>query len=444
MACLAELVTARHERDEVVDGDRHRGLEAVDVVAGAVAHEQHGDAGLVEDLGGVHVVGREHRPLLAPFLHLQQVGDAHPTLGRGLRSGAVGSGALGGRAMLAHARIVAPGRSLPFLDPRLGPLVQERLSCPECLRKIFRIARRAKSARFACFLMSRAPTDRARGTHHGGPVTPRIIVAMTGAAAVACTLAISAPAPRNPRTTRQQHRSGSPRRTTAPARRRPSRQPSARRRSRCSRTARPSSRRRPAVARPSPSPAQGRRRRVPRRQDGQDLHRPLRSSARTSSGRLGTDPGPLHNQIPEPDRDQEQLDRTGSTTSTRRTTRRCSTARASRSRTTTPSCPPASTRRSTPSPTGSRCPETPPATATTRSRTTAAPGRSSRDSVDAWYANELASGKTATEIDAYLSQFDVWDRYDFNEDGNFNEADGYLDHFQAVHAGGGEEGGARR
>ena len=64
------------------------------------------------------------------------------------------------------------------------------------------------------------------------------------------------------------------------------------------------------------------------------------------------------------------------------------------------------------------------------------------DSVNAWYAKELASGKTPADIDAYLSQFDVWDRYDFDRDGNFNEADGYLDHFQAVHAGGGEEAGA--
>ena len=34
-----------------------------------------------------------------------------------------------------------------------------------------------------------------------------------------------------------------------------------------------------------------------------------------------------------------------------------------------------------------------------------------------------------------------WDRYDFDNDGNFNEADGYIDHFQAVHAGEGEEAG---
>ena len=40
------------------------------------------------------------------------------------------------------------------------------------------------------------------------------------------------------------------------------------------------------------------------------------------------------------------------------------------------------------------------------------------------------------------SQFDQWDRYDFDGDGNFNEADGYIDHFQAIHAGEGEEAGA--
>ena len=37
--------------------------------------------------------------------------------------------------------------------------------------------------------------------------------------------------------------------------------------------------------------------------------------------------------------------------------------------------------------------------------------------------------------EAYLAQFDVWDRYDADGDGNFNEPDGYIDHFQAVHAG---------
>jgi immune inhibitor A len=64
-----------------------------------------------------------------------------------------------------------------------------------------------------------------------------------------------------------------------------------------------------------------------------------------------------------------------------------------------------------------------------------------RDSGNAWYQKQLDSGKTPAQIDAYLSQFDEWDRYDFDGDGDFNEADGYIDHFQAVHAGEGEDAG---
>jgi immune inhibitor A len=63
------------------------------------------------------------------------------------------------------------------------------------------------------------------------------------------------------------------------------------------------------------------------------------------------------------------------------------------------------------------------------------------DSVDAWYQQQVAAGRTAAEIDQYLSQFDVWDRYDHDGDGDFDEADGYIDHFQAVHSGMGEEVG---
>jgi immune inhibitor A len=62
-------------------------------------------------------------------------------------------------------------------------------------------------------------------------------------------------------------------------------------------------------------------------------------------------------------------------------------------------------------------------------------------SIDAWYAAQLAGGKTAAELDAYLAAFDVWDRYDRDGDGNFDEPDGYIDHFQSVHAGEGEETG---
>lgn len=64
-----------------------------------------------------------------------------------------------------------------------------------------------------------------------------------------------------------------------------------------------------------------------------------------------------------------------------------------------------------------------------------------RDGAAVWYSNQIAAGKTPEEIDAYLAKFDVWDRYDYDGDGNFNEPDGYIDHFQLVHAGEGEETG---
>ena len=63
------------------------------------------------------------------------------------------------------------------------------------------------------------------------------------------------------------------------------------------------------------------------------------------------------------------------------------------------------------------------------------------DSIDGWYAAQIADGKTPAEIDAYLSDFDVWDRYDWDGDGNFDEPDGYIDHMQFVHAGEGNEAG---
>ena len=63
------------------------------------------------------------------------------------------------------------------------------------------------------------------------------------------------------------------------------------------------------------------------------------------------------------------------------------------------------------------------------------------DSGNAWWDSQIAAGKTPAEIDASLAQFDVWDRNDWDHDGNFDEADGYIDHFQAVHAGEGEDAG---
>ena len=61
------------------------------------------------------------------------------------------------------------------------------------------------------------------------------------------------------------------------------------------------------------------------------------------------------------------------------------------------------------------------------------------DSIDGWYASQIAAGKTPAEINDYLSGFDVWDRYDYDGDGNFDEPDGYIDTFQSVHAGEGNE-----
>ncbi len=63
------------------------------------------------------------------------------------------------------------------------------------------------------------------------------------------------------------------------------------------------------------------------------------------------------------------------------------------------------------------------------------------DSLDAWYDAQLEAGKTPTEIAAYLAQFDVYDRYDYDSDGVFDEPDGYIDHFQSLHSGPGEEDG---
>lgn len=64
-----------------------------------------------------------------------------------------------------------------------------------------------------------------------------------------------------------------------------------------------------------------------------------------------------------------------------------------------------------------------------------------KDTVNSWYAAQIAAGKTDAEINAYLSEFDKWDRYDYNGNGNFDEPDGYIDTFQSVHAGEGEEAG---
>ncbi|GAA1576034.1 immune inhibitor A [Kribbella sancticallisti] len=64
-----------------------------------------------------------------------------------------------------------------------------------------------------------------------------------------------------------------------------------------------------------------------------------------------------------------------------------------------------------------------------------------RDSVNQWVTDQKAAGRTTAEIAAELKTFDEWDRYDFDGDGNFNEPDGYIDHFQIVHSGGDQADG---
>ena len=64
-----------------------------------------------------------------------------------------------------------------------------------------------------------------------------------------------------------------------------------------------------------------------------------------------------------------------------------------------------------------------------------------QDAANQWYADQLAQGRPKAEVDADLRSYDEWDRYDFDGDGNFNEPDGYIDHFQIVHAGGDQADG---
>jgi immune inhibitor A len=63
------------------------------------------------------------------------------------------------------------------------------------------------------------------------------------------------------------------------------------------------------------------------------------------------------------------------------------------------------------------------------------------DSGNAWYQAQKDANVPEAEIKAYLATFDVWDRYDYDGDGDFDEPDGYIDHFQTVHAGEGEDAG---
>ncbi|MGV9631171.1 immune inhibitor A domain-containing protein [Streptomyces sp. NPDC003487] len=63
------------------------------------------------------------------------------------------------------------------------------------------------------------------------------------------------------------------------------------------------------------------------------------------------------------------------------------------------------------------------------------------DGLNAWVDQQKAAGRTDAQIKSDVAQFDQWDRYDYDGDGNFNEPDGYIDHFQIVHAGEDESAG---
>ncbi|MGW3145884.1 immune inhibitor A domain-containing protein [Streptomyces sp. NPDC001177] len=63
------------------------------------------------------------------------------------------------------------------------------------------------------------------------------------------------------------------------------------------------------------------------------------------------------------------------------------------------------------------------------------------DGLNSWVAQQKAAGRTDAQIKTDVAKFDQWDRYDYDGDGNFNEPDGYIDHFQIVHAGEDESAG---
>ncbi len=64
-----------------------------------------------------------------------------------------------------------------------------------------------------------------------------------------------------------------------------------------------------------------------------------------------------------------------------------------------------------------------------------------QDATTQWVADQRKAGRTDAQIKQQLAEYDVYDRYDYDGDGDFNEPDGYIDHFQIVHAGHGEEDG---
>ncbi|WP_375423719.1 immune inhibitor A domain-containing protein [uncultured Friedmanniella sp.] len=67
-----------------------------------------------------------------------------------------------------------------------------------------------------------------------------------------------------------------------------------------------------------------------------------------------------------------------------------------------------------------------------------------RDALDQWVADQHQAGRSDADIKADVASFDQQDRYDYDGDGNFDEPDGYIDHFQIVHAGEDQADGDRQ
>ena len=63
------------------------------------------------------------------------------------------------------------------------------------------------------------------------------------------------------------------------------------------------------------------------------------------------------------------------------------------------------------------------------------------DGLTQWVADQKAKGTSEAAIATMLKSYDQQDRYDYDGDGNFNEPDGYIDHFQIVHSGGDQADG---
>ena len=74
------------EHEHLVHADGHGRVVAEDGHRGGVADEDHVDPGLLDDLRGGVVVGRDHHDRLAGLLHLAELGSVTGLRSRGLGS----------------------------------------------------------------------------------------------------------------------------------------------------------------------------------------------------------------------------------------------------------------------------------------------------------------------------------------------------------------------